>query len=157
VVNESLLPGVAQSDGGFSGVPLDRRLSMDAIFMAFAVLLAERSTCCRRSVGCVITDYAGLSVLAIGYNGNARGFANHCDREHEPGNCGCIHAELNALLKAPGLAPGKILYTTCAPCVACAKAIVNSQVARVVYRDGYRTDAGIELLQQAGVVLTRLP
>jgi dCMP deaminase len=124
--------------------------------MRFAELLAERSTCQRARVGCVITDALGLRVLGIGYNGNARGLANACDRPDEPGHCGCLHAEENALLKAPGYDYTKTLYTTTAPCVACAKRIINGGIHRVVFRAAYRERAGTDLLATAGVAVTLL-
>lgn len=40
---------------------------------------SERSTCLRRSVGCVLADKQGR-ILSTGYNGVPRGF-NHCNEE----------------------------------------------------------------------------
>ena len=54
--------------------------------------LAKRSTCTRLRVGTVLTDAELENVVAIGYNGNARGFPNRCDST-TPGACGCIHSE----------------------------------------------------------------
>jgi len=122
---------------------------MDALLMAFARGLAARSTCGRLAVGAVLTDPGRLQVLGIGYNGGARGAPHGCDRP-EPGNCGCLHAEVNALLKAPGLVP-KILYVTTAPCAACAKAAVNAGVVKVIYDRPYRLIDGLEILRAAGV------
>ena len=74
------------------------RLEFTEIYMRFACDLARRSTCSRLQVGCVVVAEDFSRVFGIGYNGNARGFSNTCDRT-EPGNCGCLHAEDNALLK----------------------------------------------------------
>lgn len=123
--------------------------------MGFARLLAKRSTCARDAVGCVVTDAAMLQVLGLGYNGNARGLPNCCDSD-APGACGCLHAELNALLKAPGALPGKILFTTRAPCPTCAKMIVNAGIALVWYLDEYRDAAGLGILRSAGVAARRM-
>ena len=89
-------------------------------------------------------------IVGIGYNGNARGLDNDCDTA-EPGFCGCIHAEVNALLKAPYQGGPYVLYTTCSPCVPCAKLILNSAVKVVYYAEAYRDIAGITLLQAHGV------
>lgn len=129
------------------------RPSKEDIFLQFAELLARRSTCQRLAVGAVVTDEAMLQVLGIGYNGNARGLSNSCDDPLAPGRCGCLHAEINALLKAPGALPNKVLFTSHAPCAGCAKAILNAGVARVVYREAYRSRAGLELLGRSGVDL----
>lgn len=128
----------------------------DVTFMKFAWILAERATCERRQVGAVVTDSLGLQVLGIGYNGNARGLPNNCDRPEIPGDCGCIHAEANALLKAPGAVQGKILYTTDSPCFACAKLILNAGIDRVVYGREYRFRDGVDLLAMNGVVVEHL-
>jgi dCMP deaminase len=96
-----------------------------------------------------------LQVLGIGYNGNAKGLSNGCDSE-EVGNCGCLHAEINALLKAPGTVERKVMFVTVAPCIMCAKAIVNSNVSNVYWRQYYRDDAGLKLLFVAGVFTAQL-
>src|SRR5690348_15028133 len=99
---------------------------MVEVYLQFAEILAHRSTCERKQVGVVITDSSMLQVLGLGYNGNAKGLSNVCDRPNEIGHCGCLHAEINALLKAPGAVPNKLMFTTTSPCAACAKAIINS-------------------------------
>src|SRR5205823_1745376 len=83
----------------------------------------------RLQVGTVVTDQLLENVLAIGYNGNARGLPNKCDSA-VPGNCGCIHSEVNALVKAPGSARDKVVFVSASPCVMCAKLIINSGAAR---------------------------
>lgn len=124
--------------------------------LRFAELLAERSTCQRAHVGAVVTDASMLQVLGIGYNGNARGFENACDHPEQAGGCGCLHAEVNALLKAPGIVEGKVLFSTTVPCLMCAKATINANVARVVVRQRYRTDAGLVALARADIVVVQL-
>lgn len=48
----------------------NQRPGTDAYFLALAALVATRSTCLRRAVGCVLVDHRG-HVLATGYNGVA--------------------------------------------------------------------------------------
>ncbi len=122
--------------------------------MRMAEELAKRSTCARSRVGSVITTGDLTQVLGIGYNGNARGLPNGCDSP-EPGKCGCLHSEANALIKAGAQVEGKIMFVTMAPCVMCAKMVVNSNVRRVYYRDAYRDPAGLDVLAQAGVETRR--
>jgi dCMP deaminase len=133
------------------------RPSKEETFLQFAELLARRSTCGRLSVGAVVTDEAMLQVLGIGYNGNARGLPNQCDDVTATGSCGCLHAEINALLKAPGALPNKTLFTSHSPCAGCAKAILNAGVARVVYRQLYRSPSGVQLLVSSGVEMLWIP
>src|SRR3712207_6912089 len=73
------------------------RPTFESIYMKLAHVLARRSTCRRLQVGTVITSTDYRKVLAVGYNGNASGLHNDCDRE-EPGNCGCLHSEENAVI-----------------------------------------------------------
>ncbi len=126
------------------------RIPLEEVYMRMAEELAKRSTCARSRVGSVIATGDLTQVLGIGYNGNARGLPNACDGP-EPGRCGCIHSEANALVKAGAQTPGKAMFVALSPCVMCAKMIVNSNVARVYYRDAYRDPAGIEVLRQGGV------
>lgn len=130
------------------GVP--ERIPLEEVYMRMAEELAKRSTCARTQVGSVIASADLTQVLGIGYNGNARGLPNRCDRA-EPGNCGCLHSEANALIKAGAQTPGKVMFVTVSPCVMCAKMIVNSNVTRVHYRSAYRDPAGLEVLRESGV------
>lgn len=127
------------------------RPTFDKIWTEFATALAERSTCARTGVGCVIVTEDNHRVLSIGYNGGARGLNNSCDSA-EPGNCGCLHAEENALIKMNFNEPSpKKMYTTLAPCLMCAKRAVNAGIQEVIYITAYRKTEGIELLEKAGV------
>ena len=126
------------------------RIPLYEVYMRMAEELAKRSTCSRLQVGTVVTDARLENVVAIGYNGNARGLANRCDST-VPGQCGCIHSEVNALIKAPGAVKDKVVFVTNSPCVMCAKLIINSGVTHVFYRHAYRDPSGVELLQTAGV------
>src|SRR3989449_949469 len=102
-------------------------------------------------IASTFSDQLLENVLAIGYNGNARGLPNRCDSS-VPGSCGCIHSEMNALVKAPGSVRDKVVFISASPCVMCAKLIINSGVTHVFYRKAYRDPSGIEVLQQGGVV-----
>jgi dCMP deaminase len=126
------------------------RIPLFEVYMRMAEELAKRSSCARLQVGTVITDASLENVLGIGYNGNARGLPNRCDGT-EPGRCGCIHSEQNALVKAPGMVPDKVVFVTASPCVMCAKLMVQSGVSHVFFREAYRDPAGVELLREAGV------
>jgi dCMP deaminase len=126
------------------------RIPLFEVYMRMAEELAKRSTCNRLQVGTVVTDAMLENVVAIGYNGNAKGLPNRCDST-VPGNCGCIHSEVNALVKAPGGIRDKVVFVTDSPCVACAKLMINSGVTHVFYRRQYRDPSGVELLASSGV------
>ena len=129
-----------------------RRPSFEAIYLELARALAARSTCLRLQVGTVITTTDFRKVLAVGYNGNATGLPNRCDRE-EPGNCGCLHSEENAVINCD--APRhleKLVFVTHLPCVQCAKRLINlGHVRAVYYGEDYRIRDSIELLRSVGI------
>lgn len=131
------------------------RPTMNQCHMRTAAIYGDRSACQRRvPVGCIIVNAAETNILAIGYNGPPRGLAHECN-SGTPGGCGCVHAEVNALLKAPYGAP-LVMFTTLEPCVNCASLIINSSVTRLYYRDEYRSHEGLELLRKAGVIFDRM-
>lgn len=128
------------------------RPSFKTIYMQLASILAARSTCRRLQVGTVITSTDFRKVLAIGYNGNATGLPNHCDRD-EPGNCGCLHSEENAVINcdAPRFIE-KYVFVTHLPCVGCAKRLINlGNVKAVYYRDEYRIKDSLDVLKSVGI------
>jgi dCMP deaminase len=128
------------------------RPSFEKIYLDLASTLAQRSTCHRLQVGTVITSTDFRKVLAVGYNGNATGLHNGCDRD-EPGNCGCLHSEENAVINCD--APRsieKIVFVTHLPCVQCAKRLINlGNVKRIFYAQDYRVRDSIELLKKVGI------
>ena len=126
------------------------RIPLYEVYMRMAEELAKRSTCARLQVGTVITDSALEHVVALGYNGNARGFPNRCDSE-TPGACGCIHSEQNAVVKADGHLRKKVAFITASPCVMCAKLLIQANVTHVFYREPYRQADGLDVLRRGGV------
>lgn len=135
----------------------DERPSFPQIYMQLAFLLSERSTCKRLKVGTVITSTDYRKVLAVGYNGNATGLPNTCDRD-EPGNCGCLHSEENAVINCDSPRNvEKLVYVTNLPCAMCAKRLINlGSVQHVFYVEDYRMKDGLELLRQAGIGVKQL-
>jgi dCMP deaminase len=97
-------------------------------------------------VGAIITDRTNSNILDIGYNGNYAGGPNTCDIDGA-GICGCVHAEINALVKNSSEPRGAI-YVTDSPCMNCAKAIINSGIEKVYYRNDYRIADGLNLLKK---------
>lgn len=124
------------------------RPSRELIFRRFVDSVAERSTCDRLQVGAAVVSSDGRRILGFGYNGNAAGLPNHCDSKETP--CGCIHAEVNALISAGGCR-GATMYSTDTPCVPCAKLIINAGIACVVSNRMYRDMGGVLLLRKVGI------
>lgn len=128
------------------------RPSFQRIYLELAFMLAKRSTCKRLNVGTVITSTDYRKVLAVGYNGNASGLPNRCDRD-ELGNCGCLHSEENAVINCDSpRQTEKVVFVTHMPCVACAKRLINlGGVKKVYYCKEYRLRHSIDLFREVGI------
>jgi dCMP deaminase len=133
------------------------RPTFEQVYMDFAEAISRRSTCRRLQVGTVITTTDFRKVLAIGYNGNATGLPNQCDRD-EPGNCGCLHSEENAVINCDSPRQvEKYVFVTHLPCTACAKRMINlGNVRRVIYLHDYRSRDSIEILKCAKIAIYQL-
>ena len=133
------------------------RASRDSMLMAMAWVASRRGTCNRLSVGAVIAHDS--RVVSTGYNGNPSGM-DHCSHTKEDLKCTtAVHAEANAIAFAARWG-GKgtqdaTLYVTHAPCLECAKLIINSGITAVIYDRPYRLTEGLEMLHSAGVQVTR--
>lgn len=118
--------------------------------LEIATVVAKRSTCSRLQVGAVLTDLR-MEQMWVGYNGVAKGSQNECYYPDFPGRCGCLHAEINAVIKAPGDID-KMAFLTSSPCPACAVALVNAHVLEVHYIEEYREPIqGKRILAEAGI------
>ncbi|MGG4438337.1 dCMP deaminase family protein [Priestia megaterium] len=117
------------------------RPSLDESYLAVAKIWAERSTCRRKKVGCVIVDQNGEQ-LSFGYNGANHG-EDHCLDEgcliNNEGRCiRCNHAEINALLKEKkDVFKGATVYATVEPCENCTRTLAQVGIRRVVYIESY--------------------
>lgn len=139
------------------------RITKDEWAMGLALTTAQRSTCCRRQVGCVMLNEKG-HVLCTGYNGVAAGMphCNHVEAEGgAPGQsisgseyvhkcpgafspsgtnldaCRAIHAEQNALLQCPDVWAIDSIFTTTSPCITCVKLLMNTSCKRIVFVEEY--------------------
>jgi dCMP deaminase len=126
------------------------------MLMGVADAVSLRGTCSRLQVGAVVSRDG--RIIATGYNGAPAGLP-HCDHTQDDhlGIGGCQvaeHAERNAVAFAAryGLAlEGGEMHVTHAPCLNCARMVINAGIAKVTYRVPYRLNDGVELLTQGGV------
>lgn len=133
------------------------RPDIDSYFLAIACVVAQRTSCLRKAVGCVLVD-GRKRVLSTGYNGVAAG-QPHCNEQDllapdwaEPQEhfsracrgafaasggtgdaCGAIHAEINALIQCRDPQAVATAYLTNEPCGGCTKALLASSVERIVF------------------------
>lgn len=119
--------------------------------MSIAKVVAQRSYDPRLKVGSIVVSADNTQMLSIGYNGNYRG-GPHEPESLDAGQSGFIHSEANALIKCDfNFGKKKHMYLTHSPCRACAKLIVNAEIARVVYDVPYRDMSGLEILTSVGI------
>jgi len=129
------------------------RPTLDRTMLAIARLLADRATCSKLAVGCVITDDLGR-IIGTGYNGPPHGMTHctdiPCAGASAPRGadlCEAVHAEQNALLYCDVLR-ARTIYITHAPCMRCTKTLLNTPINRVVFLDGTNIEQGAKLLWQ---------
>ena len=129
----------------------DKQKSLDSKYLRMARIWAENSYCKRRQVGAlVVKDHM---IISDGYNGTPSGFDNVCE-ENNISFPYVLHAEANAITKlarSSNNSDGATLYVTAAPCIECAKLIIQSGIKRVVYAETYRLDDGLKLLNRANI------
>ncbi len=142
-------------------------ISWDEYFMSVAMLSAMRSKDPNTQVGACIVNQ-DLKIVGTGYNGFPKGCSDDelpWGREGNPLQTKypfVCHAELNAILNSISRdLRGCTLYVVMFPCNECAKAIIQSGITEVVYRDNKYPDsdsvkASTIMLEQAGVKLRQL-
>jgi deoxycytidylate deaminase len=122
-------------------------------WVAAVEALRHTSQCGRMGHACILTSADLLEVYAIGYNGPPQGMPNECERPDQPGNCGCIHAEANAVAKAGNPREPKIAFISGHPCEACAKLLMQTNVQLVIYPGpAHRAYDGPAYLDRRGIV-----
>lgn len=135
----------------------------DELYMGTAILYSKLSKAKRAKVGAVLVTNNG--VVLGGVNGTPVGCPNECEYEvHDIGRAypdlvtkpEVIHSELNCIMKAAreGVSCiGATVYVTLSPCIQCSAMLVQAGVKRVVYKQQYRDDSGVELLKSCGILV----
>lgn len=121
------------------------RIDKDEYGLEIAKTVARRGECSRRQVGAVICNEKGR-ILSTGFNGVAPG-ADKCRQGTCPGfhaasgtnldGCRASHAEISALVYLPSPDEAFTLYCTSEPCFSCTKAILLTNIQRVVFAERY--------------------
>jgi len=132
-------------------------------FIDLARVIAEWSEDPSTKVGCVIVNQHN-QIITTGYNGLPRGITIDNAKISRPTKYDWMeHAERNAIYQAASLGISireSTLYCTLFPCTECARAIIQSGVAKVVthaYKNNSRFSnwdnwqISTEMLEEAGV------
>ncbi len=113
-----------------------------------ARIYGKLSSAKRLQVGCIIVK--DDRIISIGYNGMPTGGSNICE-ENNKSKPEVLHAETNAITKlAKSTESGQDSYMFCtfAPCVDCAKLILQSGIKEFHYENDYKNLDGIKLLKK---------
>lgn len=132
---------------------MTKQEQFDRSYLEMARVWAKNSYCTRRKVGALLVK--DRMIISDGFNGTPSGFENICE-DPATGKTKpyVLHAEANAITKVAksgNNSEGATLYVTDAPCLECAKLIVQAGIKRVVYLVEYSVRDGIELLRRAGI------
>jgi len=121
------------------------------IYMNISEEISKMSYANRLKVGAIIVK--NNSIISYGYNGMPYGFDNNCETDNKT-NPEVLHAESNAIAKvckSTQSSEDSTLYVTTSPCFECAKLIIQSGIKNVYYRNIYRKENGIKLLETAKI------
>lgn len=138
--------------------PEEKQHELDLRYLRMAKIWAENSYCERRKVGALIVK--DNMIISDGYNGTPAGFENICEDENNVTKPYVLHAEANAITKiarSSNNSQGATMYVTDAPCIECAKLIIQAGIRKVFYSRQYRLTDGADLLKRAGVEVQFLP
>jgi len=113
---------------------MTRPFSWEEYFMTMALVASLKSKDPSTQVGAVIIDNKTRKLVSSGYNG----FPRYIDDDQIPQTrpekyLYVVHAELNAILHARRELSDCSLYVTVFPCSECMKAVVQSDIKRIVY------------------------
>ncbi|RMB63428.1 CMP deaminase [Dokdonia sinensis] len=136
----------------------DKQAKYDKAYLRMAQEWGKLSYCKRKQVGAIIVK--GKMIISDGYNGTPTGFENFCEDGEGYTKWYVLHAEANAILKVAGSTQscqGATLYITLSPCKECSKLVHQAGIKRVVFKESYKDNSGIEFLQKAGVEVVHLP
>ena len=138
---------------------MPKRQAVDELYMQVAERHAQMSHAKRKKVGaCLVLRSGGVMP---GYNGTVKGSDNACEDvidgelRTKPE---VLHAELNCILKCAkeGVSSeGSTLYVTLSPCESCASMIAEAGIRRVVYKEKYRCEKGIEALIKYNILVNQ--
>lgn len=114
----------------------EKEIELAKYHCKIAQVIAYKSTCIDKQVGCVITDKHN-TILSTGYNGSPKGYAHCTDAGYcakdRGGICLAVHAEINAIIKCPDIQVIKNIYLTISPCLECFKVILNTGCTHIYY------------------------
>ena len=119
---------------------MSERLSWDEYFAKIVEVTAERSSCDRLHVGCLLVN--DNRIVSQGYNGFLPGcpHTSVVRNNHEQAT---VHAEQNALCdcaKRGVSCAESTAYVTHYPCIICARLLLAAGIKEIKYLEDYKND-----------------
>ena len=116
------------------------RLNWDEYFAKIVSVTAERSSCHRLHVGCLLVK--NNRIISQGYNGHLPGCKHESiiRNNHEQAT---VHAEQNAICdcaKRGVSCEGATAYVTHYPCIICCRLLLASGIKQIKYLEDYKND-----------------
>lgn len=135
-------------------LPGFRNIDWADTFLDVADIMGKKSHCMSKKVAAVIVDSG--RIISTGINGTPTGFSN-CDEIFESSDTEYleawnhhyfssnfeIHAEINSIISAAksGISINRAsMYVNYSPCTDCAKAIANSGISNIFFKQVYERD-----------------
>ena len=116
------------------------RLNWDEYFAKIVSVTAERSSCHRLHVGCLLVK--NNRIISQGYNGHLPGCKHESivRNNHEQAT---VHAEQNAICDCAKRGVSTLnctAYITHYPCIICTRLLLASGITSIKYIDDYKND-----------------
>ena len=134
-----------------------KRLNWDAYFSKIVQVTAERSSCERLHVGCLLVK--DNRIISQGYNGHLPGAPHESivKNNHEQAT---VHAEQNALCdcaKRGVSCAESTAYVTHYPCIICTRLLLAAGIKEIKYLEDYKNDNLVKhFSEQLNVKLIKL-
>lgn len=126
-------------------------------YLRLAKECSEMSYAQRLKVGAVLVK--DDNILSYSWNGTPAGWDNSCEIDNVTRD-EVIHAEENVIAKAAkcgGVGTrGSTMFITHAPCIKCARGILQAGIEKVYYSEVYRDTAGVDFLRKGGIEVIRI-
>ena len=117
-----------------------KRLSWDEYFAKIVKVTAERSSCERLHVGCLLIK--DNRIISQGYNGHLPG-APHTSMVRNNHEQATVHAEQNVISYCAKMGiscKDSTAYITHYPCLNCARLLLASGIKHIKYINDYKND-----------------
>lgn len=120
---------------------MSKRININQYFLLIAKIVAMRSTCSDKQVGCVLVNRRN-EILATGYNGAPHNKKHCIDMGYcikdQGGICPSTHAEQNAILQCKDISQIYRVYLTLSPCINCVRLLLNTPCKYIYFLNTHK-------------------